>query len=184
MSRNKIIFATLLVLFGILSRIFLNEKIGIPNFELVTTLSVLAGSLLGGVFGGAVSFLTIFFSDLYFGNTPIFLFTWSSFVIIGIVSSSVKRRSKDYISKVTTLGVSGVLFFYLWTNFGWWLISHMYPMNFSGLIECYTAALPFLRNQLLSVIIFTPTLGSVFLPLFKRFSSENIKLIQPNTNSR
>ena len=159
---KKIIPTILIVLLGTFLRIFLNEKVAIPNFEAVTSLSLLSGSFLGGIFGAISSLLMVFFSDLYFGNTQIYLFTWSAFILIGVSGSLIKNNSKHYILKITGLGVSSVLFFYLWTNFGWWLISGMYEMNFLGLIKCYIAGLSFLRNQMTSVLIFTPAFGLIF----------------------
>jgi len=159
---KKIIPTILIVLLGTFLRIFLNEKVAIPNFEAVTSLSLLSGSFLGGIFGAISSLLMVFFSDLYFGNTQIYLFTWSAFILIGVSGSLIKNNSKHYILKITGLGVSSVLFFYLWTNFGWWLISGMYEMSLLGLIRCYVAGIPFLKNQLVSVLIFTPTFGLIF----------------------
>jgi len=159
---KKIILTILIVLLGTFLRIFLNEKVAIPNFEAVTSLSLLSGSFLGGIFGAISSLLMVFFSDLYFGNTQIYLFTWSAFILIGVSGSLIKNNSKHYILKITGLGVSSVLFFYLWTNFGWWLISGMYEMSLLGLIRCYVAGIPFLKNQLVSVLIFTPTFGLIF----------------------
>ncbi len=166
--KKKIIIAIFIALSGAFLRIFLNEKVAIPNFEAVTSLSLLSGSFLGGIFGGITSLLMVFFSDLYFGNTQIYFFTWSAFILIGVFGSLIKDNSKHYIFKVSGLGVLSVLFFYLWTNFGWWLISGMYRMNFLGLISCYVVALPFLKNQLISVLIFTPVFGLIFSLFYKR----------------
>ena len=162
---KKIIIVILIALLGASLRIFLNEKVAIPNFEAVTSLSLLAGSFLGGVFGSITSLLMIFISDIYLGNTQIYLFTWSAFLLIGIFGSLVKNNSRHHVLKTAGMGVASVLFFYLWTNFGWWLISGTYEMSFFGLIKCYIAGLAFLRNQMISVLIFVP----VFSPMFSFF---------------
>ncbi|TFG35869.1 MAG: hypothetical protein E4H47_00375 [Parcubacteria group bacterium] len=165
---KKIIIAILIALLGASLRIFLNEKVAIPNFEAVTSISLLAGSFLGGIFGAITSVLMIFFSDIYLGNTQIYLFTWSAFLLVGIVGSLLKNNSKHYVLKASGLGLGSVLFFYLWTNFGWWLISGTYEMSFFGLIRCYIAGLAFLRNQMISVLIFVP----VLIPVFSFFSQK------------
>ena len=159
---RKVTLAIFIILFGVIFRFFLNEKIGIANFEAVTALSLLSGSFFGGIYAAIIPLLMIFLSDFYFGNTSIFLFTWSAFILIGVFGILIKRRSKRYVFKMTGLGICSVLFFYLYTNFGWWLTSSMYPLTLSGLLQCYIAALPFLRNQLISILIFIP----VFVPLF------------------
>ncbi len=167
-NKKKILFAIFISFFGVVLRIFLNEVIGIPNFEAVTSLSLISGSFLGGIFAPIVPLFIIFISDIYFGNSKIFIFTWSAFLLIGIFGTLFKRNSKYYFLKITTGGILSVFFFYLWTNFGWWLTSGMYPMNYQGLIQSYIAALPFLKNQLTSVVFFTPVFGLIFPFIFNK----------------
>jgi hypothetical protein len=162
MNAKKFLLAISIVFVGILTRIFLNEVVGIPNFEAVTAISLISGSLLGGIFAAVVPLFIIFISDIYFGNTLIHLFTWSAFILIGIFGILFKKSSKYYFLKITGGGIISVLFFYLWTNFGWWLVSGMYPLNSQGLLACYAAAIPFLKNQLMSILIFVPALALIF----------------------
>jgi len=168
MNKKKIIIAIFIIIFGLAFRVFLNEQVGIPNFEALTALSLVSGSFLGGVFAPIIPLLMAFSSDIYFGNTSVYLFTWSAFALAGILGTLARRNSKHRFLKITGLGVFSVLFFYFWTNFGWWLTSGMYQMNFSGLISCYIAALPFLRNQLISVLIFTPSFFAAFSLIFDK----------------
>lgn len=185
-DKKKIILAVFVICFGVIFRIFLNEKIAIPNFEAVTALSLLSGSFLGGLYSIFVPLSIMFLSDiplgnpsteLRLGNTPIYFFTWSAFILIGLLGALFKRNSKYYFVKITAMGIASILFFYIWTNFGWWLISGMYPMALRGLVQCYIAGIPFLRNQLISVIFFVPLFNFVFSLFFDRlFKKEKIKL--------
>jgi len=170
MKLKKILFFIFIIIFGIIFRIFLNTKIGIPNFEAVTATSLLSGSFLGGIYSALAPLSIMFFSDLYFGNNLIHLFTWSAFILIGIFGNLIKRNSKYYFLKITGLGIFSVLFFYFYTNFGWWLTFKMYPMTFQGLIECYLAGLPFFKNQLLSSLLFVPSFAFIFSYLEKIFN--------------
>lgn len=182
-NKNKILLAISIVLLGTLSRIFLNELIAIPNFEMITALSLVSGSFLRGIFAPLLPLLMIFLSDIYFSNTIIYLFTWSAFVLIGIFGVVFKRNSKHYFVKITGGGIISVLFFYLWTNFGWWLTSGMYSMNFKGLVDSYIAAIPFLRNQLISVLIFTPIFSLIFTLIFEKLLVKKSKKHDPVRNS-
>ena len=166
MDKKKLLFAISIIIFGVTFRIFLVEVVGFPNFEAVTALSLVSGSFLGGIFAPIISLSVIFLSDIYFGNTSVYLFTWSAFILIGIFGTLLKRNSKYYFFKITGLGILSVIFFYFWTNFGWWLTSGMYQMTYPGLIKCYIVALPFLKNQLFSVLIFAPIFSSIFLLVF------------------
>jgi hypothetical protein len=170
LSRYKKFFLALLFIFsGVAFRIFLNEQFRIPNFEAVTAISLLSGVFFKGIYSVLIPLNIIFFSDLYFGNSAIYLFTWSAFVLIGLFGNIIIRNSKHYIFKLTGSGVFSVIFFYAWTNLGWWLTSYMYPMNLHGLIQCYVAAIPFLKNQLLSVIFFVPVFNLLFSRVFNYF---------------
>ena len=178
MNKKKIFFVISIIIFGVVFRIFLNEKIGIPNFEAVTALSLISGSFLGGVFAPIIPLSIMFFSDIHFGNTSVYLFTWSAFILVGVFGTFFKRSSKYYFLKITGVGVFSVLFFYLWTNFGWWLVSGMYPMNFQGLIQSYVAGFPFLKNQLASVLIFTPLFGLIFSQIFDKLFARETKKVE------
>jgi len=168
MKKRKLLFAIFIVFFGVILRIFLNELIGIPNFEAVTSISLVSGSFLGGIFAPIIPLFIIFLSDIYFGNSTVYLFTWSAFILIGIFGILFKKSSKHYFLKMTGGGILSVLFFYLWTNFGWWLTFGMYPMNLQGLIVSYIAGLPFLANQLISVLVFTPAFAIFFSLVFDK----------------
>ena len=168
MTKKKILFTVFIIFLGVGLRIFLNKVVGIPNFEAVTSLSLVSGSFLGGVFAPVIPLLIIFLSDIYFGNTSVYLFTWSAFVLIGVFGSLIKRNSRYYFLRITGSGILSVLFFYIWTNFGWWITTRMYSMNLSGLIQCYFFGLPFLKNQLTSVLIFTPAFSLIFSLIFDK----------------
>jgi hypothetical protein len=64
---------------------------------------------------------------------------------------------RDRVKPLTVLGAglgTGVGF-YLASNFAVWAFGNIgYPHNLSGLIECYTAALPFARNGIISDVLF------------------------------
>jgi len=165
----KIFLAALIIFFGVVFRIFLNEQFHIPNFEAVTAISLLSGVFFRGFYSVLIPLNIMFFSDFYFGNSVIYLFTWSAFALIGVFGNILKRKARQLHLKSTGLGILSVLFFYAWTNFGWWLTSGMYSMDLGGLIECYLRAIPFLKNQLLSVLLFVPSFSLIFSRMFSFF---------------
>lgn len=56
-------------------------------------------------------------------------------------------RMRDRRALSTDLAASSLVFF-LVTNFAVWVFSPMYAANAAGLLKCYVAAVPFLRNML------------------------------------
>jgi len=163
---SKLFLAVLLISLAVLFRT--RWHLG-PNIEFVTTSSFLAAAYLGGFWAGAVPFLVMVISDKIISNSNIYLFTWSAFVFIGLGNYLAIRKSgkKKLILKQTGLGVIAALFFYLYTNFGVWLLGSfgMYPKTLVGLMRCYLMGLPFLRFNLIGNLIFVPvsfTLSEAF----------------------
>lgn len=136
-----------------------------PNIELVTASMILASYYLGRKHALWLVLAIMVATDLVLGNTSIFLFTWSGFLVPALLASGVFRKLKIgkfnlrlRLFSLTGTGVAANLFFYLWTNFGVWLLDswEMYGNDLSGLVRCYINALPFLKNQLISSLIFIP----------------------------
>jgi len=167
-TKAKLITATALIAFGIFSRFFLQ---GIPNFETITVVSLLAGSLLGGVWTIAIGLIVVAATDMFIGNTIIFAYTWSAWAFMGFFGYALRKRGKTVVRhslELTGMGIVGVLFFFTWTNFGVWHVGQMYSHTFAGLAASYTAGIPFLKYQLMSAVLFIPTVSAVTIALWNR----------------
>lgn len=145
-------FATIisLVVIGVVSRLMPHW----PNFT-----PVLAAALFAGVhfkdkkWAFAVPLLTMIISDLFLPYHSTMIFNYGAIALVVLIGT--------YISKVkftTILGASllGTALFFIITNFGVWAFSGgFYTTTFSGLMACYTAAIPFAGNSLLSDLLFS-----------------------------
>ena len=129
-----------------------------PNIELVTMASVLAGAYLGGRRRYLVPLIIMAVSDLVLGWGYISLFTWSGFLMMAGLPAWWRKAGVRTAPAAVMSGISGVLLFYVWTNFGVWVTDGwgMYSRDFTGLMMAYVNGLPFLRLQLTSVLIFVP----------------------------
>lgn len=170
MAWKKYIFAVTLIILGILFRTIFHLG---DNVEFVTTATLLASSYLGWRFALIVPLLIMVVSDLVIGNTLIFIFTWSAYIIIGLIGYwgfkykklNIKYKKYHlqtkilYVIKATTLGIIASFWFFLWTNFGVWLLDSwgMYSDNLKGLVDAYILGLPFLKLNLLGNLFFVPT---------------------------
>ena len=166
-SINKtIIFIIIAVVISVLLRT--TFKIA-PGFEIVTAFSVSAGYLFTRKYLAFLIPIAIMaISDLIIGNTNIYLFTWSAFLIaplIGILIDKMKiGKSLDFkidLLKGTSSSIISVIIFFLWTNLGVVFLTTMYGKDFSGIILSYLNGLPFLKTQILSAIIFTPLIFAI-----------------------
>ena len=155
-NKNKYILLSALFLAAFLERTLFDLG---PNVELVTTAMILSAFY----FGKKESFWTVFaimmLSDLILGNSRIFLFTWSGFLIPALLAGKFVKQKGDKFVKILSLtgtGLSSNIFFYLWTNFGVWLMSSMYSKDVLGLMTSYINGLPFLKYQITSTLVFVP----------------------------
>jgi len=122
-------------------------------FFLIATISMLSGFLLDRRgYSLLVPVSTMLITDLIIGNNLIFLFTWSGFAMLALLSYTLKSRGMFCMQRKSMIfgtGIAGVLLYDLWTNFGCWLL--WYPHTIKGLILCYTLAIPFTLWHLLSM---------------------------------
>lgn len=170
-SKTKIVAAVVLIAFGAVGRLLLQD---LPNIETITVVSLLAGSLLGGVWTFAVGLAVVGLTDMVIGNTSIALYTWSAWLVMGVFGWIVRRgrgRVLRHAAVLTGMGLLGNAFFYAWTNFGVWHIGGLYPHTFDGLMLSYAMGLPFLKYQLLSTVMIVPAVSVVALWVWKKIAA-------------
>ena len=76
--------------------------------------------------------------------------------------------------RVVGASLASAISFFLVSNFATWLFQDLYAKTFTGLIQCYTMAIPFFRGTFASDLIYTPVLFSVpyALKLIERKTQE------------
>jgi hypothetical protein len=106
-----------------------------------------------------------------------------AFVVYGM--ASMKSQPVVYLCMLLTVGIGRLiqtrrsavkialgilassLMFYLITNFAVWAFGSLYQKTWTGLIACYTAAIPFFRNSLIGDVFFSVALFGGF-PILER----------------
>ena len=113
----------------------------LPNFTPVTAIALFGGLYISNkILAYALPLTIMFISDIFLGFSSITLFVYSGFMLVTLIGTLRKK------SNILTIFM-GSLSFFIVTNFGVWLLG--YPKTWTGLVECYTLALPFFRNSLL-----------------------------------
>jgi len=114
----------------------------LPNFSLVGSFGFFQSNLI--VFFAQILAFDLFFGGVYKG----FLFTYLGFFSYWVFGRLAGDKLKN---QLFMLPFASFLFFLI-SNLGvWWF---WYARTFSGLITCYTLALPFYRNTLLGDLFF------------------------------
>ncbi len=155
---NQFTLVIIWISIGALSRILPHPA----DVTALTSLSLLAGLQFSYTRSLLIVGISLLLSDLtltYLWNYPAFgswsLFTYSGYAVIALVGHKVCVDNKP---RLFGMLISLSMFYWLWTNFGTWLLSGLYPHTALGFTTCYTAALPFLRNSLLGDIAWMVTL--------------------------
>ena len=106
-----------------------------------------------------------------------FYWQYISYILIIFTGLFIFNRG---ISLTKTAGgmISSSGIFFLVSNFGVWAGGTMYPKNFSGLITCYAAGVPFIHNTIISDVLFTTVLFGTYYLLQVEYSSLKIKQLK------
>ncbi len=190
-EKNKVIIALTLIICGVISRLTLFELLprtpdiyihinGLTQpmfmldlFFIIAVISIISGIILGGYYTFVIPFIVMMITDLILGNTLILLFTWSGFILLGVIGFILKSKRSLTFKNIPTFlgaGIGGVILYDIWTNFGCWL--GLYPHNFNGLIMCFTVSIPFTLWHLLSTSIL---LTAVLIPVIVLKNSSLLK---------
>lgn len=164
----------------------LMKKITAENFAFIVLLVIAAGSrliehswnftaVLAATYVFAILFkdaktkaimlpvLAMLMSDFFIGlNSPSFFHSTMAFVYLALglalLPFFLNKQALDKMFPRMAAVLTGSSIFFLVSNFGVWVMDGMYPMTGAGLVQCYTAAIPFFQNQLTADVILTPLL--------------------------
>ena len=86
--------------------------------------------------------------------------TYGAFILIGLIGIVTLKKTR--VQNIILASLLASIVFFLVSNYGVWASATMYPKDFSGLITCYTAGLPFFKNTLLGDLVYTGVLFGAF----------------------
>lgn len=127
------------------------------NFTAIGAMALFGGSYFPSKrLSFVVPLLALLLSDLVLGFHSTMLFVYVPFALTVVTGWSL-REGKSPLRIGTMALVTSSLFFLI-SNFGVWMTGGMYPLTGTGLVECYVAAIPFFRNQILGDLFFSGVL--------------------------
>lgn len=143
-------FSIILIFILVFSRLIPHP----PNFTPIISASIISGYLFKKINVSLFIVLSsMILSDLLIGFHKTIFFTYLSLFIIIIIFSKINNIINK--KNLFLFGIAGSLIFFLISNFGVWIIGDMYKKNLTGLLSCYMLAIPFLKNSILSTIMFS-----------------------------
>jgi hypothetical protein len=131
------------------------------------------------LFGGArfahkpaaflVPIAALFLGDLWMGLHPLMPYVYGSFALTVCLGFWVHVQPR--LNRIVIASLIGSGLFFLVTNFGVWICLETYPKTSAGLLECYVAGLPLLRNGVLGDLFYAGLLFGGLTLAERRFVS-------------
>jgi hypothetical protein len=162
-NKKRLIYIIFVIFLGIFYRLIPH----VPNFSPLYSISVFSSILpieLDNKFNKLLKYISflipliiLFITDLILGFYKGMIFNYLAFLSYSIFSyftfNRYSKLSKTILGLVLSVGSS--IYFFIISNFGVWLLTSMYSKDLAGFILCYINALPFLKNSIISSIIFS-----------------------------
>src|SRR5690348_9181940 len=127
------------------------------NFTPILAIALYAGVQSARIRTGVLAtFLALLLSDLVMGLYRGMGWVYAAWLIPVLIGRLVRR--KPGVTTIAAGALSSSLLFFLTTNFAVWAGGHTYPHTAAGLAACFTAAIPFYRNQFLGDAFYTVAL--------------------------
>ena len=177
LNRSNLLILFILILACALYRVWDSRPMG---FAPQIAMALFAGSVSKDKrFAFLFPILSLFISDLIYqflyiqGLSTIKGFysgQWQNYLLIASITIIGFFINKNKIGQIFIGSLAGAVYFFLISNFmvwiggGWDINNQPYPRSFSGLMLCYTEALPFFKWSVLSTLIFNGIFfGSFYL---------------------
>ena len=165
-SRTQFILPVLLVAAATASRLIPHPA----NFTAIGAMALFSGALFRDKrLAFLLPLVAMMATDLILGFHASMIPVYACFAITVFIGMKIQNRQSAITVAAGSL-VSSVVFF-LVTNLPFWYADmSLYPLTWKGLLESYTAALPFFGNQLSGDLFYNAVLFGSCFALSKRSS--------------
>ena len=177
LNKSNLLVLFILILACALYRVWDSRPMG---FAPQIAMALFAGSVSKDKrFAFLFPVLSLFISDLLYqflysqGLSTIKGFysgQWQNYLLIASITVIGFFINKNRISQIFIGSLAGAIYFFLisnlmvWIGGGWDINNQPYPRSFSGLMLCYSEALPFFKWSVLSTLLFNGVFfGSFYL---------------------
>jgi hypothetical protein len=155
------------------------------NLSVIGALGLFAAARLGFWPAIGLTALALGMKDLgiyvQYGWAPAPL-SWLCFGVYVALGWVALRRTESPL-KIGAATLSASLLFFLISNFGSWLGQALpYGYSFAGLVDCYTAAIPFYRGTLVGDLVFAGGLFAAHAALSRAYFPAERVVLMPAEN--
>jgi len=165
MNKTRFTFLAGMILAATASRLIPHP----PNFSPLASVALFGGATFANK---RVAFLVplaaLILSDVVLGFYAITPVVYGSFALI--VCLGFWTRNRRGAGTIAAAAIASAFLFFALTNFGVWALDNLYPKTPAGLVDCYLAAIPFLKNTLLSNLLYSALLFGGLAAAENRFA--------------
>jgi hypothetical protein len=164
--------AIVLTVLAILARV-LTSAFHVWNFAPLGAVSLFAGSRLPRRWAWAIPIAAMAVSDYFLDQDryrPLLELTrWTVYATFAATTLLGPLANRPRVGRwlLPVLSLGGSMIFFLTSNLATWAEGRLYPMTFSGLMSCYTQAIPFFGNTVAADLLGTALLFGL-APFFER----------------
>ncbi len=148
-NRQLVFTAAIVILAAAFSRLIPHP----PNFAAIGALGLFGGTVIKDkkyafIFPLAALLVSDIILELFTAVQGFYgwgqLFVYGAFMLTTFLATKIKKVNS--VNILLACVWTSLIFFTL-SNFGDWVVRSFYPKTFSGLVQCYTEALPFYNHD-------------------------------------
>ncbi len=181
-SFTYLIILALLIVLGIVGRLLPHP----PNFTPMAAIALFSGFIFMKRYMARLTVVvTMLLTDYFaFGFlSPEWFASKSMWVVylsllFPIVFKSFLQKKLGLL-RITGAALTSSMVFFLATNFAVWAFSPMYEKTWSGLVLCYTMAIPFFQNTVAGDLIWS---GVIFGVYYALLSYSNLTVLKQKSS--
>lgn len=158
---TKLFSPRLLVLCGMIAAAAFTRLIPhLPNFTAVGAMALFGGAYFTNKkLAFAIPLIAMFLTDLILGYHSTIIAVYISFALIVVIGMMIERKN---VRSIATASIAAAVLFFLITNFAFWMTGVLYPVTWTGLTECYIAAIPFFGYNLVGNLFYAGVMFGLF----------------------
>lgn len=132
-----------------------------PNFAPIAAMALFGGAYFSKKWAAfLIPFAAMFITDLLLGFHSTMWAVYLSFALIVLLGMTMIKHKK--VGNIFFASVTASVMFFVITNFGVWISTPYYEKTGTGLVACYTAAIPFFHHTLLGDLFFVAILFGLY----------------------
>ena len=132
-----------------------------PNFAPIAAMALFGGAYFSKKWAAfLIPLAAMFVTDLFLGFHATMWAVYLSFALIVVIGMMMIKQKK--VGNIFFASVTASVTFFVLTNFGVWLSTPYYAKTGTGLAACFTAAIPFFHQTLLSDLFFVAIMFGLY----------------------